>query len=125
MMTTVDRSTEIQTQAADRPAWDIRPGVRFPDWSVIHSPKAEAALMDIFALLDIERWWENYSDTEDRLRCILLQDYVRHGRAPTLPALAAMAGMSENQAREVLAYWSLPWLTPRSPPGRVRTAAAG
>jgi hypothetical protein len=102
-MTTVDRSNEIRTRAADRPTWAIRPGVRFPDWLVIHSPKAEATLGDIFALLDIERWWENVSDIEDRLRCILLQDYVRHGRAPTLPALAAMAGISEEQAREVLA----------------------
>ncbi|MPZ10578.1 MAG: hypothetical protein GEU89_10270 [Kiloniellaceae bacterium] len=102
-MATVDRSNEIRTRAADRPTWAIRPGVRFPDWSVIHSPKAEGALGDIFAVLKIERWWDNVSDIEDRLRCILLQDYVRHGRAPTLPALAAMAGISEERAREVLA----------------------
>jgi len=102
-MTVVDRSNEIETQAAERPTWEIRPGIRFPDWSAIRSPKAQATLGDIFAILKIERWWENYSDTEDRLRCLLLQDYVRHGRAPTLPALAAMAGLSENQAGEVLA----------------------
>lgn len=102
-MTGVDRSNEIETQAADRPTWEIRPGVRFPDWAVIRSPKAKATLRDIFAILKIERWWENYGDTEDRLRRLLLQDYVRHGRAPTLPALAAMAGMSEEQAGDVLA----------------------
>lgn len=101
-MATVDRSSEIRTQASDRPTWEIRPGVRFPDWSKTRSPKAEATLRDILILLDIERQWENYSDTEDRLRSIVLRDYVRHGRAPTVPALAAMAGMSEDQAREVL-----------------------
>jgi len=102
-MTVVDRSNEFETQAADRPTWEIRPGVRFPDWSAIRSPKTEAALVDIFALLDVERWWNDYSDTEDRLRRHLLRDYVRRGRAPTLPALAAMAGLSETRAREVLA----------------------
>jgi len=101
-MTFLDRSDEIEAQAADRPTWEIRPGVLFPDWSVIRSPKAEATLGDIFALLNVERWWNNYSDTEDRLRRLLLQDYARHGRAPTLPALAATAGMSEDEAREVL-----------------------
>jgi hypothetical protein len=97
------RSNEVPSRAADRPTWEIRPGVRFPDWSAIRSPKAEATVQDIFAILGIDKWWENYSDTEDRLRCILLHDYAGHGRAPTLPALAAAAGMPEEQAREVLA----------------------
>lgn len=103
-MTVVDRSNDIETRLAGHPSWEIRPGICFPDWSAIRSPKAEATLKDIFAILEVERWWEDYGDTEDRLRRLLLQDYVRHGRAPTLPALAAMAGMSEKQAREVLAH---------------------
>lgn len=102
-MTVVDRSNEIETQAADRPRWEIRPGIHFPDWSALGSPKSKATLEDIFELLKIERWWENYSDTEDKVRRILLQDYGRHGRAPTIPALATMAGTSENQVRDVLA----------------------
>ncbi len=102
-MTAVDRSNEIETAAAARPTWEIRPGIRFPDWSALGSRKTVATLADILALRRIEGCWEGYSDTEDKVRRILLQDYARHGRAPTIPALAAKAGMSENQVRDVVA----------------------
>lgn len=101
-MTVFNQIDRIATQAADRPTWEIRPGVLFPDWSAVRSPKAAATLADMLALLDAGKWWNNYSDAEDGLRSLLLREYVKRGRAPTVAALAIMAGMSEGRAREVL-----------------------
>lgn len=86
-----------------RPSWEIRPGVRFPNWSAIRSPGTEAVLRDILDLLQIERWWNGYGGAEDRLRRLMLDGYGSHGRAPTVAALAEAAGMSENDVRSTLA----------------------
>lgn len=102
-MTDADRSTATETRAMDRPSWEIRPGIRFPNWSAIRSPGTEVALRDILDLLQIERCWDGYGGAEDRLRRLMLDGYGSHGRAPTVAALAEAASMSENDVRNTLA----------------------
>lgn len=103
----MDRTAKVRMdhgQPEDLPSWEIRPGVRFPDWAAIRSPNAELALKDIFALLNIERFWDNYGGTEDLLRRTILLEFAGNGRAPTPAELAGKARLPEGQARETLKH---------------------
>lgn len=84
------------------PSYAIRPGVTFPDWSAVTSPRTCEALLAIFQALDLDRMSRNYTPTEDRVRTALLRLYVEVGRAPAIGDVAARAGVDEASVRSIL-----------------------
>jgi mercuric reductase len=88
--------------SATLPSYTVRPGVTFPDWSVVTSPLVKDALLAMNDVLRImagpnqpaDRW----SDRDllvDRVRVALLKLYAEVGRAPTQSAIAKRARLSD------------------------------
>jgi mercury(II) reductase len=73
------------------PSYAVRPGVTFPDWSVVTSPKVRDALL---AIDHVFACWSGYDPGTDRVRVALLQLYLEGGRAPAAGALAERTGFS-------------------------------
>lgn len=101
-MTISDRSHEFATPVTDRPSWEIRPGVDFPNWSAIRSPIAENALRARLALRDFNERWRNYDEGEDWARTAILRYYATHGRAPTIEELSAAEDIAAIRLRGIL-----------------------
>lgn len=87
-----------QTPAADSPAQEqeaeqrlscrLRPGVAFPDWSVITSASARATLVAMLDAAWDRRAWHGYSPSEDAVRRTILELYRELGRGPSLSEIA-------------------------------------
>ncbi|MES0179006.1 bifunctional organomercurial lyase/mercury(II) reductase MerBA [Mesorhizobium sp. M0025] len=88
--------------SATQPSYPVRPGVTFPDWSVVTSPVVQDALLAMVGSEHVFDRWSGYEATTDRVRVALLQLYTEHGRAPTLGALAKRAGLSATAVRPLL-----------------------
>jgi mercuric reductase len=84
------------------PSFDVRPGVTFPDWSVVTSAAVMDALLAMVGSDHVLKRWSGYEAARDRVRVALLQLYAEHGRAPTRGALAKRAGLSETAVRPLL-----------------------
>lgn len=84
------------------PSYAVRPGVTFPDWSVVASPVAKEALLAMAGSEHVLNRWGGYTPAADRVRTALLQLYAKEGRAPALRALATRAGLSESAVRPPL-----------------------
>jgi mercury(II) reductase len=84
------------------PSYAVRPGVTFPDWSVVSSPTVKDALLAMVGSDHVLNRWNGYDLATDRVRVALLQLYAEHGRAPTPGALAERAGLSETAIRPLL-----------------------
>lgn len=82
------------------PRHAVRPGVTFPDWSVVTSPAVEEALLAMVG--SVFNRWSGYDSATDRVRVALLQLYFGEGRAPTIVALAERAGLSEAAIRPLV-----------------------
>lgn len=85
-----------------RVEFEIRPGVVFPDWQAIRSEAAETALLMIFRVMGIERRWNHYRPDLDRVRTAILQSFAETARAPTLPRLATVTGMTQKEVLPIL-----------------------
>ena len=85
-----------------RPTFEIRPGVKFPDWSVISSEKAGNALNDINQAFGIEKGLGSYDPDEDRVRNTILRYMAAHGRAPTIEELAELTTLAPAEVSERL-----------------------
>lgn len=85
-----------------RPTFEIRPGVTFPDWSVISSENAGNALNDINQAFGIEKSFTGYDPDEDRVRINILRFMAAHGRAPEIEELADLTRLSPPQVFERL-----------------------
>ncbi|MCR5860611.1 bifunctional organomercurial lyase/mercury(II) reductase MerBA [Mesorhizobium sp. J428] len=78
------------------PNYEVRPGVTFPDWSVVISPAVRDALAAMAGSDHVLNRWSGYDAAVDAVRVALLQFYAEHGRAPLPSALAERAGVSET-----------------------------
>lgn len=87
---------------SDRPTFDIRPGVRFPDWHCIQSSNAEAALLAMFRAVRVERRWTDYSPTLDQVRAAILRGFAASGHGPSLVELAHATGIPRQEVSAVL-----------------------
>lgn len=83
-------------------SFSVRPGLTFPDWSVVTSPVVKDALLAMVGSGHVLNRWSGYSPSADRVRTVLLRLYSEHGRAPTLGVLAGQTGLSEAEARPLL-----------------------
>ena len=88
--------------SASPPSYTVRPGVTFPDWSVVTSPVVKDALQAMVGSDHVLDRWSGYDPAIDRVRIALLQLYSEDGRAPTTGALAERAGLNETSVRTLL-----------------------
>lgn len=96
------RDKVAASAAATLPSYAARPGVTFPDWSVVSSPAVKNALLAMVGSDHVLNRWSGYDPATDRVRVALLQLYAEHGRAPTPGALAKRAALSETVIRTLL-----------------------
>jgi len=80
----------------------VRPGVTFPDWSVVKSPAVKDALQAMVGSGHVFDRWSGYDPATDRVRVALLKLYAEEGRAPTTGALAERVGLNETSVRTLL-----------------------
>jgi mercuric reductase len=92
-------SSAATSTSATLPRYSVRPGVTFPDWSVVTSPAVRDALL---AIDHVFACWSGYDPGTDRVRVALLQLYLEGGRAPAASALAERTGLSETAIRPLL-----------------------
>ena len=98
-------SSSLPTGSAETsalPSFVLRPGVAFPDWSVVTSPAATDALRAMLRAEHVLHRWQGYTAAEDRVRSSLLRLYRERGRAPAVADLARYAGLGEADVRESL-----------------------
>lgn len=88
--------------AATQPSYAMRPGVTFPDWSVVSSPAVKDALLAMVGSGHVLNRWSGYDPATDRVRVTLLRLYAEHGRAPTPGALAERTATSETTIQPLL-----------------------
>lgn len=93
------RNKVAAATSATMPCYAVRPGVTFPDWSVVTSPTVRDALL---AIDHVFACWSGYDPGTDRVRVALLQLYLEGGRAPAASALAEYTGLSETAIRPLL-----------------------
>ncbi|TYK92513.1 mercury(II) reductase, partial [Streptococcus pyogenes] len=62
------------------PSYTVRPGVTFPDWSVVKSPAVKDALQAMVGSDHVLDRWSGYDSATDRVRVALLQLYAEDGR---------------------------------------------
>ena len=89
------RDKVTAASAESLPSYVVRPGVTFPDWSVVSSPVVKEALLAMVGSDHVLNRWSGYDPATDRVRVALLQFYAEHGRAPATGVLAERAGLSE------------------------------
>ncbi len=98
-------STRGQASASTstaRTSFVVRPGVTFPDWSVVTSPTVQDAVQAMAGSGHVLNRWSGYDPATDRVRVALLQLYAEEGRAPNMRALAERAGLSVAAVRPLL-----------------------
>jgi hypothetical protein len=75
----------------------LRPGVAFPDWSVITSASARAALVAMLEAAWDRRAWQDYTPAEDAVRRTILELYRELRRAPSTEEIARRADIASDQ----------------------------
>lgn len=88
--------------SATLPSFVVRPGVTFPDWSVVTLPTVRDALLALVGSDHVFNRWSGYDPAADRVRVALLQLYTAEGRAPIISALSEHVELSESAIRSVL-----------------------
>src|SRR5260370_3110882 len=83
-------SSPRNTTSTTLPSYAVRPGVTFPDWSVVTSPTVRDALL---AIAPVFACWSGYDPGIDRVRVALLQLYLEGGRAPAATPRAERPGL--------------------------------
>lgn len=96
------RGKAVISVPATPPSFAVRPGVTFPDWSVVTSSAVRDALQAMVGSDHVLNRWSGYDPATDRVRVALLQIYAEDGRAPTTRALAERAELSEMAIRPLL-----------------------
>ena len=96
------RNKAAASASATLPSYAVRPGVTFPDWSVVTSSAAQNALQAMVGSDHVLNRWSGYDPASDRVRVALLELFVERGRAPTITALAERTGLNESAIRPLL-----------------------
>ena len=94
-MNKIEGNTPHADQA--QPTFEIRPGVNYPDWSVVTSDLTRSALTDINDAIGIEKWFADYDADEDRVWMGILRYFAEHGRAPTITELASEVNLLKTK----------------------------
>ena len=81
---------------------EIAPGIMFPNWSVVTSAKTVDALGAFFEAFGAEARWAGIAPEEDRVRRLILAQYVATGHAPTPAGLSELTGLSRDAVGRLL-----------------------
>lgn len=96
--------------ANELPRYELRPGVTFPDWTVVSSPVAFTALTAILAAFDLTRRWGGYGEEEDRVRRAIIEGLAELGHGPAASWIGRRTGLDEGRVAALvdrLAYRDL------------------
>jgi hypothetical protein len=88
--------------ASEVPRFDLRPGVAFPDWSVVTSPAAGDALTAILSAFDLARRWGNYSEEEDRVRQVVIEGLAQLDGGPDAAWISVRTRIEEGRVAALL-----------------------
>ena len=92
-----------ETATVDRPGVRLRPGVEYPDWSVVTSDAVVEALTAFFDAFDLVRSWSAIGEVEDRLRRVILEHYGATGGPPSARQMSSASGLAPDALGGVLA----------------------
>ena len=92
-----------ETATIDRPDVRLRPGVMYPDWSVVTSDAVVQAIGQLFAAADLVRRLSAITEVEDRLRRAILEHYGDTGRPPSVRQMSSATGLAPGALSDVLA----------------------
>ena len=92
-----------ETATVDRPGVRLRPGVEYPDWSVVTSDAVVEALTAFFDAFDLVRRWSAIGEVEDRLRRVILEHYGATGGPPSARQMSSASGLAPDALGGVLA----------------------
>jgi hypothetical protein len=95
------RSLEA-TGPEDRLTSWLRPGVPFPDWSVVESASAREALVAMLEAAWDQKAWQGHTPAEDAVRRTILELYRELGHAPPREEIARRSRMAPERARALL-----------------------
>lgn len=95
-------SNAVASSARALPTFDLRPGVAFPDWSVVTSPAARDALTAILSAFDLAQRWGGYGDEEDRVRQAVIESLAELDDGPVAAWIAARTGLDEGRVAALL-----------------------
>lgn len=95
------RSLEA-TGPEDRLTSWLRPGVPFPDWSVVKSASARATLVATLEAVWNQGAWQGHSPAEDAVRRTILELYRELGHAPPREEITRRSGMAPERVRTLL-----------------------
>lgn len=99
MSTTQTLATPASGASGRRLSILFRPGITFPNWSVVTSETVCQALDSIFEVFGIEQRWTGIEDAEDRVRRAVLDLYARLGHAPSITQLAEATAIAPDEVR--------------------------
>ena len=92
-----------ETATVDRPEVRLRPGVVYPDWSVVTSDAVVQTLAAYFDASDRVRRWSAITEVEDRLWRVILEHYGATGRPPSEREMSSATGLAPRALSDVLA----------------------
>ncbi len=98
----MSHGTAVSHARSGRRAFDLRPGVRLPDWAAVTSPQAEQALLSLLDVFSFEKCFSDYDATEDQVRQALIRLYGELGCPPTFTELAEATDISEPTVASAL-----------------------
>ena len=97
-----------ETATVDRPGIRLRPGVVYPDWSVVTSDAVVQTLAAYFDASDRVRRWSAITEVEDRLWRVILEHYGATARPPSEREMSSATGLAPGALRNVLAGLEAP-----------------
>ena len=80
----------------------LRPGVTFPDWSVVASETVREALDAVLEAFGVEERWSGIEEAEDRVRRAILENYGETGNAPSVERLSQTTGIAPREVSRLL-----------------------
>ena len=100
------RTDALESEAAGtsrtRLEMPLRPGVIFPNWSLVTSETAREALDSILEAFGVEKRWSGIGDAEDRVRRAVLEHYAQTGHAPSIARLSKSTGIATDEVHDLL-----------------------
>ncbi|MGH6898019.1 MAG: organomercurial lyase [Geminicoccaceae bacterium] len=80
----------------------LRPGVLFPDWTVLASALARATLVAMLEAVWDQRAWQDHTPAEDAVRRAVLECFRERGHAPSPEEIARRSGTAPEKVRALL-----------------------
>jgi mercuric reductase len=92
----------VATPPEERLTGSLRPGVPFPDWSVVRSAAARATLVAMLKAAWDQRSWQGHTPAEDTVRRTILELYRELGHAPPPQEIARRCCLPSRPLRALL-----------------------